>query len=454
MQKKVEIKAKFDLHHIVRGMKDILPQETRYWELIRRKVFELARDYSFQYIETPIVEQQNLFVRSIGESTDIVEKEMFTFTDQGGEALVLRPEATASIVRAFNEHGMINQPQPVKLFYYGSMFRRERPQAGRQREFHQFGFETLGDSQAITDAQLILLAYNFFKELGLSIDIQINSLGNSQSRERYKKELAEYYKPKRNQLCDDCKKRLLKNPLRVLDCKNPNCVELSLDAPQIIDYLDEEDNKHFTQVLEYLDELELPYNLNPRIIRGLDYYSRTTFEIWPSGKSEGRQNALGGGGRYDGLSELLGGRPTPACGFAVGIERTISLLKEKEIFVPGLETPQVYLAQLGDVSRKKALKLYENLRREGFTVAESFAKDGIKPQLEIANRLNIKIALILGQKENIDGTILMRDMESGTQEVINYEKIIPELRKRLSKVNQNNGVKIIRTDISNEEIKL
>ncbi len=448
---KKDSKAKFERPTLVRGMKDILPQESAYWNWIREKVFQIGRDYGYSYIETPILEEKNLFVRSIGEATDIVEKEMFSFVDQGGDHLVLRPENTASVVRAYSEHGMVNQPQPVKVFYFGSMFRRERPQAGRQREFHQFGFEILGDDQAVNDAQLILLAYNFFKEIGIQPSIQINSLGNVESREIYKKELLEYLKSRRNQLCDDCKKRLIKNPLRVLDCKNQACVETSLDAPQIIDSLDEEDNKHFTQVLEYLDEMEISYNLNPRIIRGLDYYSRTTFEIWPSNEQTTRQSELGGGGRYDGLSELLGGRPTPASGFAVGVERVINLLRELKVTIPGQEPPELYLAQLGDVSRRKAMKLFEDLRQEGFTVAESFSKDSIKAQLEIANRMNIKIALILGQKEIIDGTILFRDMESGTQEVINYEKTIPELKKRLSKVAVNNGVKILRTETNSDE---
>ncbi|MFA5107825.1 MAG: histidine--tRNA ligase [Patescibacteria group bacterium] len=438
--KKTNGKAKYEQPHLIRGMKDILPTEMVYWEHVRKTVFALGQIYGYQYIETPILEEQSLFVRSIGEATDIVEKEMYAFTDQGGDQVVLRPENTAPIVRAFLEHGMVSWPQPVKLFYYGSMFRRERPQAGRYREFHQFGFEALGDGQAVIDAQIMLVAYNFFKMLGLDVSLQVNSLGNLASRNRYKRELTEYLKPRRNQLCDDCKKRLVKNPLRVLDCKNPTCVELSLDAPQIIDFLDEEDHKHFTQVLEYLDALEIPYTLNSRIIRGLDYYSRTTFEIWPSEEASGGQNALGGGGRYDGLAELLGGRPTPAVGFAVGIERVINLIKERNVFVKGQEPPDVFVAQLGDLSRRKALKLFEMLRREGIVAGESFSKDGIKPQLEIANRLNIKIALILGQKEIIDGTILMRDMESGTQEVINFEKIVPELKRRLMKASHNNGI--------------
>lgn len=432
-EKKEPSKAKFTQPRLVRGMKDILPSEQAYWDWIRTRVFELARDYSFGHITTPVLEQEALFVRSIGEGTDIVEKEMFAFSDQGEDKLVMRPEATASIVRAYNEHGMVNLPQPVKLFYYGPMFRRERPQAGRYREFNQYGFEVLGEEQPIVDAQLMVMAYNFFKELGLPVSLQVNSLGNAASRTKYRKELSDYFKPRRNQLCDDCKKRLLNNPLRVLDCKVPTCVELAVDAPQIVDYLDEVDNKHFTQVLEYLEELEVPYILNPRIIRGLDYYSRTTFEIWPENEADARQSTLGGGGRYDGLAEMLGGRPTPACGFAVGIERVILKLKEAGLTPPNLSAPEVYVAQLGDQSRRKALLLYERLRREGFLVAENFSKEGIKAQLESANRQDIKIALILGQKENIDGTILIRDMESGTQEVLNFDKVTNELKRRLRK---------------------
>jgi histidyl-tRNA synthetase len=432
-EKKPSSKAKFEQPRLVRGMKDTLPSDQAYWDWIRTRVFELARDYSFGHITTPVLEQEALFIRSIGEATDIVEKEMFSFADQNEDRLVMRPEATASIVRAYNEHGMVNLPQPVKLFYFGQMFRRERPQAGRYREFNQYGFEVLGDDQPIVDAQLIVMAYNFFKEIGLPVTIQVNSLGNVASRTRYRKELNDYFKPRRNQLCDDCKKRLLVNPLRVLDCKNATCQELAVDAPQIVDFLDEADNKHFTQVLEYLEELEVPYILNSRIIRGLDYYTRTTFEIWPENEADARQSTLGGGGRYDGLAETLGGRPTPAAGFAVGIERVILKLKEAGISAPQIPTPEVYVAQLGDQSRRKAMMLYERLRREGFLVAENFSKEGIKAQLESANRQEISIALILGQKENIDGTILIRDMESGTQEVLNFEKVTNELKRRLRK---------------------
>lgn len=439
IEKKKTSRAKFEQPRLVRGMKDILPTEQAYWDWVRCVVDSLAADYGFGYIHTPVIEQQNLFIRSIGESTDIVEKEMFAFLDQGEEAVALRPENTASIVRAYNEHGMVNLPQPVKLFYHGPMYRRDRPQAGRYREFFQFGFEVLGDDQPVADAQLITIAYSFFRALGIPISLQMNSLGNAASRARYRKELLDYFKSRRNQLCDDCKKRLLKNPLRVLDCKNPTCQELSVDAPQIIDFLEPDDHKHFTQVLEYLDELEIPYSLNPKIIRGLDYYSRTTFEIWPEDDAEARQSTLGGGGRYDGLAELLGGRATPAVGFAVGIERVILQLKARNIELPVKVTPEIYLAQLGDVSRRRAMKLFEMLRREGFKVAENFSKDGIKPQLESANRQQIKLALILGQKEIIDGTILLRDMESGTQEVLNFEKVISELRRRLRRESNGNG---------------
>ncbi|MDP3964360.1 MAG: histidine--tRNA ligase [bacterium] len=446
MNKKPSSKGKINQPRLVRGMKDILPSESNYWEHIRKVTERLAQDHGFSFAATPILEDKNLFVRSIGETTDIVEKEMFSFVDQGGDTLVLRPENTASIVRAYIEHGWVNLPQPVKVWYWGSMFRRERPQAGRYREFHQFGFETLGDGQPVNDAQLIMLAYNFFLDLKLDVSLQINSLGTKESREKYKKVLAEYYKSHKRKLCDDCKKRLLKNPLRLLDCKEEQCAELAIDAPQIIDYLSEEDTHHFTQVLEYLDELELPYSLNPRIMRGLDYYSRTAFEIWPNEEPGARQSALGGGGRYDGLAELLGGRPTPAAGFAVGIERVIALLRERQVYIPGPDTPDIFLAQLGDASRRRALKLFDELRLAGFTVAESFSKDSIKQQLEVANRLNISITLILGQKEIIDGTILFRDMESGTQEVVNYDKVIQELSKRIDKVRNHNDIKITRSE--------
>lgn len=412
-----------------------------YWDFIRSKVSKFAQDYGFKRIDTPILEETNLFIRSVGKETDIIEKEMFSFIDKGGDNVTLRPEGTASIARAYIEHGMVNQPQPVKLFYFGPFFRYDRPQAGRYRQFHQFGFEALGEGNPVIDSQLISLVNNFYKEIGLEISIQINCLGCRSCQENFKKIITDYYKPRKNSLCEDCKKRLLRNPLRILDCKNENCQILVTDAPQFIDNLCEECHAHFVSVLEYLDDLEIPYTLNPHLVRGLDYYTKTTFEIWLASDSdkEARQNALGGGGRYDNLIEDLGGGYTPAIGYAGGIERLILIIKEKGINIPSLPRPDIFLAQLGDNARKKCLKLFEDLRQSAILASESLSKDGLKNQIEIANKQGVKYTLILGQKEMMDGTILLRDMESGIQETIDYNKIIQEIKKRLMKVNGNNN---------------
>lgn len=422
---------------LLRGMKDILPEDAPYWDQVTDTVRSIAAAYGFQRIETPVLEETNLFIRSVGKETDIVEKEMFSFADQSGDNVSLRPENTAGVARAYLEHGMVSLPQPVKLFYLGPFFRHNRPQAGRYRQFFQIGFEVIGEAHPIIDAQLILLAYALYRDLDLSISLQVNSVGHPDCRREYEKALVDFYRTRKNELCEDCKRRLQRNPLRLLDCKVEHCRELAADAPQIVDYLCDADRQHFMQLLEYLDSLELPYTLNPRIVRGLDYYSRTAFEIWPQEGEPGSQQELGGGGRYDYLIETLGGRPTPAAGFACGIERTVLLLKERQQAPPSPKQLDVFIAQLGDQARKKCLKLFEELRREGFSVGESLSKSGIKQQLEIANRRRARYAMILGQKELVDGTILLRDMENGIQEVVDFQKTALELRKRLERQKPN-----------------
>ena len=414
-----------------RGMKDLLPYETPWWDLLYGRVASLARSYGFDKIETPVVEETALFVRSIGKDTDIVEKEMYPIADAEGEKLVLRPENTASIVRAYINHGMLNLPQPVKLWYWGPMFRHERPQSGRYRQFHQLGFEILGDESPIVDAELILIAYNLFKNLEISVSIQINSIGCVQCRPAYHQSLIAYYRTVRHEMCEQCRKRLQKNPLRALDCKEPQCQPLKKEAPHFVDYLCEPCKEHFMSVLEYLDELGLPYFLNHSLVRGLDYYNRTVFELYVSGEEEGSQSALGGGGRYDGLSEILGGRPTPACGFAQGCERVIA--KIKEIGSVKLSEPvfHVFVAQLGNQAKSKALKLFENLRAADINVAHNLSKNGLRPQLEIANKLGVRYSLVIGQKEVQDETIIIRDMESGVQEIIGFNKAVSDLKKKL-----------------------
>ncbi len=352
--KKREKKEIFGAQQLLRGMKDILPEEQKYWHFVLNKAEKLAGEYGFKKIETPILEKTSLFKRGVGMETDIVEKEMFSFIDKGGDNIVLKPEETASIARAYIEHGMFNLPQPVKLYYWAPFFRYNKPQAGRLRQFYQFGLESLGVSLPVIDAQIILFSYVFYKEIGVDVEIDINSLGCNNCRERYKKVLLSYLKPKKNFLCPDCQSRYLKNPLRVLDCKEEKCYEVTFKAPQIIDHLCDSCKNHFIKVLEYLDELEVPYILNPRLVRGLDYYNRTIFEIFPKVEGERekiRQLALGGGGRYDYLVKILGGRETPAFGVAFGVERTIAKLKENNLAFKTDEL-QIFVAQLGEEARK------------------------------------------------------------------------------------------------------
>lgn len=425
---------------LVKGMKDILPDEQLYWDVIREKLENFASNYGFSRIDTPVVEQTSLFKRTVGESTDVVTKEMYSFVSQGGDKLSLRPENTAGVVRAYIEHGMLNLPQPVKMYYVAPQFRHDNPQAGRYRQFWQFGFEAIGDDDPVIDAQMIAISYFMLKDLGLDIEIHINSVGDTHSRAEYIKVLKKYYQDKKKDLCKDCKLRLNKNTLRLLDCKNKRCQEIADEAPQMVDYLSEEGKNHFMSVLEYLDEMDIKYNLNPKIVRGLDYYTRTAWEIFDCSGKDGKLNALGGGGRYDDLVELLGGRPTPAVGFAVGVERVIMKMQEAKVELDKKKGCDLYIAQLGVEARKKALMLFEILRAEGFSLCENMSKKGLKDQLEIADKKGAKYTLIMGQKEIADDTILIRDMESGVQEIVDYSKIKSEIRKRLT----NNTTKNIK----------
>lgn len=424
-------------YNLLRGMHDILPREEKYWKFFSHTAENLADHFQFSRIETPVIEEAGLFIRSIGKGTDVVDKEMYVFEDRDGEKVCLRPEATASVVRAYIMHGMWNAPQPVKLWYWGPMFRHEKPQAGRYRQHTQMGFETLGDGDPVVDAELILMAYNFYTQIGLPVEIHINSIGTPDERQRYKAALVEYYRSKRSYLCDDCKQRLNKNPLRLLDCKQERCQPVKEEAPQIIDWLGEESKNHFMKVLEYLDELSIPYTLRHTLVRGLDYYTRTVFEVYTTAGEGGAQSALGGGGRYDLLVEELGGRPTPAAGLALGIERAVSALKQHleqtQSKLPAAKY-DAYMAQLGDQAKRRALKIINDLKNSGLRIDYNFSKNSLKAQLESANSLQVSYALIMGQKEVQDGTIIIRDMESGVQEIVDQKKVEPILKRKLEKV--------------------
>lgn len=443
---------KLKTYALLRGMHDVLPREEKYWKNFYHTAENLAEHFQFTRLETPLLEEANLFIRSIGKGTDVVDKEMYIFEDRDGNRVALRPEMTASAARAYIMHGMWNQPQPIKLWYWGPMFRYDRPQAGRFRQFNQVGFETLGDADPVVDAELILLAHDFYKDLGLPVEIHVNSIGTLEERQKYKTSLTEYYRSKRSYLCDDCKQRLNKNPLRLLDCKQERCQPIKEDAPQIIDWLEDESKNHFMKVLEYLDELGVPYVLRPTLVRGLDYYTRTVFEVYPQITGEGgaparsveqsetgRQSALGGGGRYDLLVEEMGGRPTPAAGFSLGIERSVSTLKQyldANQIKPPAQKYDAYFAQLGDQAKRRALKIINDLRLSHLKIDYNFSKNSLKSQLEAANSLQVPYALILGQKEVQDGTVIIRDMESGVQEIIDQKKLENALKKKLSRFDE------------------
>ncbi|OGZ18244.1 MAG: histidine--tRNA ligase [Candidatus Nealsonbacteria bacterium RBG_13_37_56] len=420
------------------GMRDILPEDQKYFKKIYDTVFEIADFYGFGKIDTPILEETELFSRGIGLTTDVVSKEMYTLKTKGGDNLSLRPEWTAPIARSYIENGMYALPQPIKLWYFGPCYRHERPQADRYRQFWQFGFEVLGEKNPVIDAQIIQIFYNILKELKLkNLIVEINSIGDSNCRPYYKKLLSNYYKSRENSLCADCKRRAKDNILRLLDCKEEKCQPIKTEAPEIIDHLCEECHSHFKEVLEFLDEIELPYNLNPHLVRGLDYYTKTVFEIFFESESEKKEevvrNALVGGGRYDKLVKLLGGRDTPASGAAAGVERIIKLMKAQGVSLGKEAETQIFLAQLGSLAKRKSLRLLEDFRKSKIKLEESFGKDSLKSQLNRADKVGAKYTLILGQKEALDGVVIIRDMSSGNQEIVKIDQAVAKVKNKLKK---------------------
>ncbi len=421
--------------HSPKGMHDVLPEAQDYYRKIYEVVSSAADFYGFEKIDTPILEETELFSKGIGLATDIVKKEMYSLKTKGGDYLSLRPEGTAPVARAYIENGMKNWPQPVKLWYFGPFFRYEKPQLKKYRQFWQFGFEILGESNSVADAQIIQILYVILKELKLkNLFVKVNSIGCNQCRPYYKKLLTSYFKSREFSLCGDCKRRLRENVLRILDCKEENCQKIKAGAPQTLDHLCDECHLHFKEVLEFLDEIEIPYNLDPYLVRGLDYYSKTVFEIFSRDEDEETsQIALGGGGRYDRLIKPLGGKETPACGMAGGVERIIDLMKIQDVKIFKGSKKQIFLAQLGGLAKRKSLKLLEDFRKAKIKVSESFGRDSLKAQLNRANRLGSKYTLILGQKEAIENSIIVRNMETGRQETVKLEKVVEVMRKKLKK---------------------
>jgi histidyl-tRNA synthetase len=418
-----------------RGTQDIVPYEQKYWEYVIETAKTVIKGWGFQRLETPIFEETTLFTRGIGEGTDIVDKELFELKSRGGgSAYALRPEATAGMVRAYLEHGMRSWPQPVKLFSVGPFFRYDRPQKGRFRQFHQIDLEVIGSAAPVTDAELIYLTHVLFQQLGLDDYVaQLNSIGGQEERTAYLKLLKDYYRRNRQKLCRNCKERLTTNPLRVLDCKEDKCRQLAASAPRILDHLSESSRQHFDSVVGTLDELGVPYMVAPLLVRGLDYYTDTVWEFVPKTSEDiGQQSSLCSGGRYNGLVKLLGGKDTPAVGLAMGVERIIDRLKEEGVELTVTDSAHIFVAQLGKRAKREALKILRVLQEAQIPFAASLDRDGMQAQLRLADRLGVQWALILGQKEVLDKTVIFRNMESGMQEVVTQERMVDELKRRLN----------------------
>jgi len=410
------------LYKSPRGTADILPEEQRYWRHIESKAVETCQLYGYERIDTPAFEDAGLFKRSIGEGTDIVTKEMYIFQDQSDNELALRPEGTAPVCRSYLEHGMSNLTQPVKLYYLAAIFRYERPQAGRYRQHYQFGCEAIGDASPTIDTEVIDMAWQFFLSLGLkNLSLQLNSIGCKECRPKYLEILKQYYSSHANGLCPDCKTRMDKNTLRLLDCKKPFCQEAAEKAPGNSDYLCQYCGEHFENVKKHLEILKIPFNVNHRLVRGLDYYTRTVFEIHPP--EEASQSALGGGGRYDNLIEQLGGKPTPAIGFASGIERIVINLKRQEVNVPDLPKPRLFIACLGEEAKLEATKLVSNLRKQGIAAIMATGDRSLKAQLRQANGFDIDHVAIIGEDELKNHAVTLRNMANGEQKTIAVDKL-------------------------------
>lgn len=417
------------------GIHDILPKDHEYFTFIKKVARHRFRQAGFRRITTPILEHTEVFKRAVGEDTDIVSKEMYTFEDNSGRSLTLKPEGTAGAVRAYIQHGMKEWPQPVELFYIEPHFRYDRPQKGRYRMFWQIGAEIIGESDPALDVQCIFIAFKMFRDLGIDkkISLQINNIGSQKSREKYREALLNYYTGKERSLCEDCQRRLHSNPLRLLDCKVEDCQILAQLAPKFADYRTPEDQAFHDQVKEFLDELGIKYTENPQLVRGLDYYTQTVFEFWDS--EVGAQNAVGGGGRYDGLVELMGGPETPAVGFALGIERIINQMKTNNVHVPSKDEVHIFVAQLGDEAKKKSLVLIDELREAGVRTVGALGKGSMKAQMRLADKFAVPYCLIMGATEVREGVVIVRDMSKGQQRAVPRAEVVAEVIKLIGKEN-------------------
>ncbi len=400
-----------------RGTEDILPNDSKIWRLIENTAHEICAKYGYKEIRTPVFEDTSLFSRGVGDTTDVVQKEMYTFNDKGGRSITLRPEGTASLVRSYIENSLYANPQPTKLYYLISCYRYEKPQSGRLREFHQFGLECFGSDSSATDAEIITLAFDFFKTLGVKdLSLNLNSIGCEKCKPKYNEELKKYFSSHIDKLCDTCKDRLEKNPMRIIDCKSPVCQEVCADAPRMIDYLCEDCDSHFNQLTSYLDKLNIKYAIDPNIVRGLDYYTRTVFEI--TSDALGAQSTVCGGGRYNGLVEELGGKPTPGMGFAMGIERLILILKSQGIELGESLGPNIFVASIGDNASLTAQKLVYDLRNKGLWAERDLCDRSVKAQMKYANKLGACYSIVIGDDEVLNNKASLKNMGTGEETVV------------------------------------
>lgn len=410
-----------------RGTKDILPDTVGDWNYVEGEIRELCRRFGYSEIRTPIFEHTELFQRGIGEGTDVVDKEMYTFTDRGERSITLRPENTASAVRAYLQNKLYAQSNLVKLFYIGSMFRYDRPQAGRMREFHQFGVEALGEANPAVDAEVILLAMNLLEGLGLKdLELSINSVGCPKCRSKYRTMLQDFFRDKLEDLCEDCRSRFERSPLRILDCKKDSDKPYMADAPKITDCLCEECADHFAKLKELLTSAGISFTHDPRLVRGLDYYTKTAFEIkYPP---LGAQSAVAGGGRYDGLIEEMGGNPTPAVGFATGLERLLLALESQNLLPEKNRSVDAYVVALGEAAQAEGFKLLNSLRQQGLSAAMDFAGRSMKAQMKQANKLGAKYSVILGEDEIAEGVVMLRSMEDSFQAKVPMNQVAEKIK--------------------------
>lgn len=412
-----------------RGTQDILPEDQPYWRYVEERLHAIAQLYGYECITPPMFEDTAIFERGVGEGTDIVEKEMYTFLDRGGQSVTLRPEFTASLVRAYIEHGMHVRPQPVKLYSIGPAFRYERPQAGRYRQHHQFDVEAIGEQDPAVDLEVMSLAWQLYDELGFrDLAFQVNSTGCPRCRPGYVQALKEYYADKLSAVCEDCRRRYERNTLRLLDCKVESCQAFIDGAPHFLDYLCDECAEHFAKLRGYLDTLGRGYTLNHRLVRGLDYYTKTVFEVWATGI--GAQASVCGGGRYDGLAEALGGPPTPGVGFASGIERIILTMKAQGVEVPPALKSLALIATLGEEAKLAGVKLLTELRAAGVPVLLAFGDRSLRSQMREAGKLGVAYTLILGADEVRDQQVIVRDMAAASQESVAWDEVVAWLKAR------------------------